>query len=235
VAVVAVALAALVAGVAISGSSPTRAQAQPGDGAGPREITAGSLWRAEPADKILPPRLDREGSEAYYRLAVDSDEDCTQLPARFIAALGKAGCARLLQATYLDSTESVVVTLGLVVTGGSAVQRATLYQSWTADSYARQYTMMPSTFPVPGSIASGFRDAQRIAWKSAVSNDGDYLTFAVAGFADARKGPTPAAFDLGDESELQAGSPPVQTADDLSGYLLTSITALEPTANGSGS
>ncbi|WP_051451784.1 hypothetical protein [Actinospica robiniae] len=234
-AVVAVAVAALVGGLALSGASPARSDALPGDDAGPNQVEAGALWRSEPADKILPPQLDREGTEAYYRLAVNPDESCEQLPAPFRRALGKAGCSHVLEATYLDSTESVVVTLGVVVTSGSEAERTSLFRTWTADSFARQYTMMPATYPVRGSLAASFQSGQRIAWKSGISEDGDYLTFAVSGFADGRHGPTAAAFDRGDESELQADSPPVQAADDLATYLLTSITALGPARNGSQS
>lgn len=232
VTVVAVAVAAFVGGISISSASPTRSKAQPGDSARPDQIEAGSVWRSEPADKILPPQLNREGSEAYYRLAVNPNEKCAQLPATFRAALGKAGCTHVLEATYLDSTETVVVTLGVVVTSGSSAERTSLSRSWRADAYARQYTMMPATYPVAASVAASFQSGQRIAWKSGISDDGDYLTFAVAGFADARRGPTKAAFDRGDESEVQADSPPVQAADDLSGYLLNSITALGPTKSG---
>jgi hypothetical protein len=235
VAVVAVAVAALVGGVALSGAAPARSAAQPGDNAGDEQVEAGALWRSEPADKILPPQLNREGSEVYYRLAVNPDESCTQLPAPFRRALGKAGCSHVLEATYLDSTESVVVTLGVVVTGGSSAERTSLFHAWTADSFARQYTMMPATYPVRASLAASFQSGQRIAWKSGVSENGDYLAFAVSGFADGRHGPTAAAFDRGDESELQADSPPVQAADDLSAYLLTSITALGPSRSGSRS
>lgn len=233
IAVVAVAVAAFVAGVTLSGASPARSNALPGDSANPDQVASRSVWRSEPADKILPPQLNREGSEAYYRLAVNPNENCAQLPATFRAALGKAGCTHVLEATYLDSTETVVVTLGVVVTGGSTAERTSLSRNWPADSYARQYTMMPATYPVPASVAASFENGQRIAWKSGVSTGGDYLSFAVAGFADARQGPAKAAFDRGNESELQADSPPVQTADDLSVYLLGSIAALGPTQSGS--
>jgi hypothetical protein len=85
--------------------------------------------------------------------------------------------------------------------------------------------MMPSTFPVRVTLASSFGAAQRVAWKSAISGDGSYIAFTVAGFADGRLGPSEAAFDLSNNSELQSDSPPVQVADDLSSTTLTNIGA----------
>jgi hypothetical protein len=179
---------------------------------------ARAAWRSVTANRILPPQLHREGTEVYYRLAVDPDESCSLLPGPFVKALGQAGCERVVQATYVDSTESVVATVGLVAVGGSTAQRQALFQDWTADSYARQYTMMPSTYPVRASLAANFGDAQRIAWKSAVTNDGSYVAFAVSGFVDGRVGPS--------------ASPPVQVADDLSATIITDFGALYPAGNG---
>ena len=228
-----VALAAVGIGFVISGGSASYdAGAEPGSGAASGDVAARAAWRSASADQILPTQIHREGTEVYYRLAVDPDESCAQLPSAFVKALGPGGCEHVVQATYLDSTESVVATVGLVAVGGSAAERQALFQNWTADSYARQYTMMPSTYPVRASLASGFGDAQRIAWKSAITDDGSYLAFTVSGFADGRLGPTAAAFDLGSESELQSDSPPVQVADDLSGVIMTDISALYPAGNG---
>ena len=133
------ALAAVGIGFAISAGSPAYdAGAKPASGAAADDVADRALWRAVAADKILPPTLDREGSEVYYRLAVDPDESCSLLPSAFIKALGSAGCEHVVQATYVDSTESVVATVGLVAVGGSVAQRAALFQDWVADSYARQ-------------------------------------------------------------------------------------------------
>ena len=227
-------LALAVAGIgfALSGGSPAYdAGAKPGSGAAPADIAARSAWRSASADQILPAKLDREGTEAYYRLAVDPDESCAHLPSAFVKALGSAGCTHVLQATYIDSTESVVATVGLIAVGGTSAQRASLFQNWTADSYARQYSMMPSTYPVRATLSASFGDAQRIAWKSAISTDGSYIAFAVSGFSDGRLGPSAAAFDLGNQSELQSDSPPVQVADDLSSKTMVNFSTLYP-ANG---
>lgn len=227
------ALAAAGVGLAVSGgSAPVGAGARAGSSAAAADVSARAVWRTASADTILPPTIKREGTEVYYRLAVDPSESCGQLPAAFLKALGSAGCARLVQATYLDSTESVVATVGFVVVGGTATQRSTLFQDWTADSYARQYTMMPSTYPVTATLAASFQNSRRVAWKSAISNDGTYIAFAVSGFADARQGPNATAFNLGNEPELQSDSPPVQASDDLSGAIQTGISALYPASSG---
>jgi hypothetical protein len=221
------ALAAAGVGFALSGGAPAYdAGAGPGSGAASSDVAARAAWRSASAEQILPAKLDREGSEAYYRLAVDPNESCSRLPSAFIKAIGAAGCTHVVRATYVDSTESVVATVGLVAIGGTSAQRASLFQSWTADSYARQYSMMPSTYPVRVSLAASFGDAQRIAWKSSIANDGSYIAFAVAGFADGRTGPSAAAFNLGNGSELQSDSPPVQVADDLSSTTLVTFSTL---------
>ena len=228
-----VALAVVGLGFALSGGSPGYdAGARPGSGASTTDVAARAAWRGVSAEEILPSELHREGSEVYYRLAVDPDESCAQLPSAFVKALGQAGCEHVVQATYLDSTESVVATVGLVAVGGSTARRAALFQNWTADAYARQYPMMPSTYPVRATLAADFGDGQRVAWKSAVSADGSYVAFTVSGFTDGRLGPSAAAFDLGAESELQSDSPPVQVANDLSAAIMVSFSQLYPAGNG---
>jgi hypothetical protein len=221
------AVAAAGLGLALSAGAPAYdAGARPGSGAASSDVAARAIWRSASAEQILPAKIDREGSEAYYRLAVDPNESCSHLPSAFIKALGAAGCTHVVRATYVDSTESVVATVGLVAVGGTSAQRASLFQNWTADSYARQYSMVPSTYPVRATLAASFGDAQRIAWKSSISNDGSYIAFTVAGFADGRLGPSAAAFDLGNGSELQSDSPPVQVADDLSSTTLVNFSTL---------
>jgi hypothetical protein len=221
-----VAFAVVGVGYALSGGAAAAdAGAVPASSDNGADIATRELWRTASADALLPAKLTREGTETYYRLAVDPGESCGLLPARFVKALGPAGCIRVLRATYVDSTESVVATVGLVVAGGTAAQRGALFQNWTADSFARQYALMPSTYPVGSTLASNFQNAQRIAWMSNISNDGTYIAYAVSGFVDGRPGPDAAAFALGNQPELQSDSPPVQVADDLSTALLDNVNA----------
>ncbi|HET9170647.1 MAG TPA: hypothetical protein VFN97_14500 [Actinospica sp.] len=221
------ALAAVGLGLALSGGAPAYDRgARPGSGAASSDVAARAVWRTSYAERILPARISREGTEDYYRLGVDPVETCASLPGAFLRALGAAGCEHVVRATYVDSTESVVATVGFVALGGTSAQRAAVFQKWTGDAYARRYSMMPSTYPVRATLAAGFGDAQRIAWKSVASNDGSYVAFTVTGFADARPGPPEAAFDLGNNSELQTDSPPVQVADDLSGAILANFGTL---------
>lgn len=226
VVVVILAVGAVGLGLAVSGGGPAAAAgAGPGSGDSSADVAARALWRTAPADRLLPPQLEREGTEAYYRLAVDADESCGQLPAAFREALAPAGCVRLVQATYVDSTESLVATVGLVVTGGTAAQRGTLFENWTADAYARQYAMMPLTYPVRATLATGFGNPQRIAWMSGISDGGGYVAFTVAGFVDGRVGPGAAAFGQGTASVLSSSSPPVQAASDLPPVVLDALSA----------
>lgn len=234
VALVLVALAVSVAGYAVSGSRPAVDEgAGQGSGAATTDVAARAVWRSAPADELLAPTLSSEGTEKYYRLAVDQNESCTQLPAAFLAALAPAGCVRLIQATYLDSTESVVATVGLVVTGGTAAQRGALEQSWAADAYSHQYAMMPAGYPVRGTLAARFQNPQRIAWMSAVSGSGTYLAFTVAGFVDARVGPNAAQLAQGTGSDLGSDSPPVSVAAELPSEILGTVDA-EAKAEGGG-
>jgi hypothetical protein len=228
-----VAFAAVGVGYAVSGGATALAAgAAPASSAAASDVDARAVWRTASADAILPPKLTREGTEAYYRLAVDPSESCAQLPAAFVKALAPAGCVRLVQATYVDSTESVVATVGLVVAGGSAGQRTALFQNWTADAFARQYPLMPSAYPVRATLAAGFQNAQRIAWMSTISNDGTYIAYAVSGFVDGRQGPDAAAFTRGTDPELQSDSPPVQVADDLPTAVLDALNAAAKNADG---
>jgi hypothetical protein len=221
-------------GYAATGGRPAVDQgAGKGSGAAAADVAARAVWRTAPADELFAPTLSSEGTEEYYRLAIDQDESCAQLPAAFLRALAPAGCVRLIQATYLDSTESVVATVGLVVTGGTAAQRGALEQSWAGDSYARQYAMMPSTYPVRASLAARFQNPQRIAWMSAVSGSGTYLAFTVAGFVDARSGPDAAQLAQGTDSELGSDSPPVAVAAELPSEILGTLDA-EAKSEGGG-
>jgi hypothetical protein len=121
----------------------------------------------------------------------------------------------VLAATYVDRTQTVTVTVGIVVISGTVAQRLRLFQAWSADASATKSAMMPHVYPVPRTVASAFTDRQRVAWQSQVSVDGTYLAYAVAGFTDGRAGPDAAAIAAGSGSDVSSSSPAVQVAGDL--------------------
>ena len=226
-----IAVLALVGGIAMAtpngGSS-----AQPSTGSAAADNTVRALWRSVPANELLPASLTREGTESYIRLGIDPDEACSTLPTAFTAALAPAACSRVLTATYVDRTQTVTATVGVVVIAGTTANRLHLFQSWTADAYATKDAMMPHVYTVPGTVAGAFTDKQRVAWQSQVSTDGTYLVYSVAGFADGRTGPNAAARAAGSGSALTSDSPPVQVAGDLPAAIQNLLAAKLTAAQG---
>jgi hypothetical protein len=221
-----IALAAGAGGVAISGSNSSAAAAH-SSGLAAQDEQVRALWRTSPADDLLPLSLSREGTETYQRIAVDPDEQCSILPAAMLAAMSPAGCDRVVQATYVDRTQTVTATVGIVVLSGTPAQRAALFKNWTPDSDATNTALMPDAYPVPGTAAADFQDPQRVAWESQVSADGSYLVYTVTGFTDGRVGPTAAQRAAGSGTALESDSPPVQVAADLPAAIQQILAARE--------
>lgn len=218
------ATAALGVGIALAAANIVAASGSPAKPKPPtaaqlQDETARAAWRTMPVDSLFPPTLDRPGGEQYIRLGVADPAGCDVLPAAFVAALAKDApgttCDRVLRATYADSTQTVVATVGVVVVGGTAAQRDQVWRGWTPDSDSRDADLMPSTFAVPDSVAAQFTDAQRISWNSQTSSDGSFLVYAVSGFLDGRAGSKPADLRSGVTKVLAGDSPPVQAAVDL--------------------
>ena len=198
--------------LAKSSSGPT---AQPTTGDAALDAAARAVWRTTPINQLLPSTITREGSESYIRLGINPDDSCAALPSAFTAAIAPTKCAHLLSATYVDRTQTVTVTVGIVVISGTITDRLKLFQDWNADTDATKGSMMPHVYPVPNTVAAAFSDKQRIAWQSQLSVDGTYLAYAVAGFTDGRTGADNAAIAAGSGSALSASSPAVQVAGDL--------------------
>lgn len=183
---------------------------------------ARAAWRTQPVDKIFPPTVGHSGDD-YVRLGVALPSGCGVLPAAFTAALAAAApgtrCVDVLRATYVDSTQTVLATVGIVVVDGTAKARDQVWRQWTPDSDAKNAALMPSVLPVPGTVAAGFADAQRVTWASQSSENGTSVVYAVTAFADGRPGSTRAQLAAGSGRALAGDSPPVEAAVDLSGDL----------------
>lgn len=233
-ATVGAAVASLVLAIALAAPSGGSAS-HPSTGAVAQDESLRSLWRTASAGDLLPATLNREGTETYIRLGVDPDEACAHLPAPFSAALSPAGCARAIEATYVDRTQTVTATVGIVVLSGSTSDRLHLFQSWTSDAYSTKDAMMPHAYPVAGTLAAQFSDAQRVTWQSQASTDGTYLVYAVTGFTDGRTGPDAGARASNNGSALSSSSPAVQVAGDLPTAIQIILTAKETAAAAGGS
>ena len=140
---------------------------------------------------------------------------CATLPSAFTSALAPTKCVHVLSATYVDRTRTVTATVGIVVISGTITERLRLFQGWSGDTNASNGSMMPGVYAVPGTVASGFSDKQRVAWQSQLSVDGTYLAYAVTGFSDGRTGSGASAIAAGSGSALSSSSPAVQVAGDL--------------------
>jgi hypothetical protein len=221
----------LAAGIAMATPSGG-SSAKPSTGSAAADNSVRALWRSVPANELLPATLTREGTESYIRLGIDPDEACGTLPSAFTAALAPAACSRVLAATYVDRTQTVTTTVGIVVIAGTTATRLRLFQAWTADANAAKDAMMPHAYAVPGTVAAAFSDKQRVAWQSQVSTDGTYLVYAVAGFTDGRTGPDAAARSAASGSALSADSPPVQVAGDLPAAIQNLLAAKLTAAQG---
>lgn len=226
------ALAAVTSGVLAAKAGTGGAAASRTTGQAAQDQKVDALWRTASAGDLLPLSLSREGTETYQRIGVDSDESCSVLPAALLAALKPGSCAKVIQATYVDRTQTVTATVGIVVISGSSDVKQSVYKNWTPDSNAANTAMMPNTYPVPGTAAANFQDAQRVAWQSNILNDGSYLVYAVAGFSDGRTGPSAADRSANTGSALDPDSPPVQVAGDLPTAISQILVAQETTILG---
>jgi hypothetical protein len=150
-------------------------------------------WRVLPAGKIFPasvsyrvPSADLNASGDLtlhaQRLAISPAESCS---GAFSTAaehvLSRLGCSTALQATYLDASGSMVATITVAVLPGSAAASAAyngLPDTAAGDAGPAQ------AFPVPGTAAAGFGEAERQLSSDVAA--GPYVILSTAGFADDR-------------------------------------------------
>jgi hypothetical protein len=173
----------------------------------------GAAWRSAEVTAIFPSTLEPAGDGGYRRLGIAPLAGCAVLPAALRARLAAAHCLAVLRATYVDTTRTTFATLGVIVLDGPASARAALARNWQGTAADDNPALLPETFPVANTIAAGFDDASRVGWHAVVGSDGSYLCYAVTGFADGRRGSSPAELRSG--AWRSADSPPGQAAQDL--------------------
>ncbi|MFC0037573.1 hypothetical protein [Actinomadura rayongensis] len=158
--------------------SPTRAEA-----VAARSAEIAARYRTWPAGRIFPASLPYtlDGARATARrLGIAPDTRCASaVDAAVARALDALRCRAVLRATYLDQSQGLAVTVGVVVLPDAprarhAAERLT----------PRGAALGLRTLTFPGSLAERFTDKARQT--AAFGHDGPYVVAATAGYADGR-------------------------------------------------
>ena len=186
-----------------------------------RQITdweVGKRWRTMPAGTIFPASLHYElhyelssalGGDLNLQLTDDrigiaSQASCAAAtdPAAVGAALARNGCEAMLRATYVDGTDTYVITVGVAAMPGSAQVNAARRE--LAGVVGGSNGAGVRTVPVAGSPAAAFTDARRQL--SASMAAGPYLVFYTIGYTDDRPRQPVTADTYGDTEMTAAGA-----------------------------
>ncbi|MCF6473409.1 hypothetical protein FAF44_34245 [Nonomuraea sp. MG754425] len=134
-------------------------------------------WRSWPVARVFPgtvPGLSPSGARVTYVLAgVAPESPC---PSAFQPAAVRTGCRTALRATYADSTQTFVITVGIAVLDGPRPGSG-------RDGVGRPATVRP--VPFPGGAAERFGDSQYFTGV-VVGSGGRYMVATAAGYADGR-------------------------------------------------
>jgi hypothetical protein len=153
-------------------------------------------WRALPAGKIFPATVPYELPAGLFgaasgpglrldarRLGIAPAESCAAgAPSAAVAVLRRYGCVALMRATYLDSTGSLVTTVGVAVLPDAAAAAATAH---AMAANGRGFSLAVRALAVAGTPAAGFADPQRQLYLAAQT--GPYVVMSTAGFTDGRR------------------------------------------------
>lgn len=173
--------------------------------AAPRKFTAaqqqqisnwefGKRWRDLPAGEIFPTvvsypapvALDDDPSLTLTarRVGIARQASCTAAvdPAA-AAVLDRDGCTAMLRATYVDETDSYVVTVGAAVLPG-AVAAASAARAITSAGTAEGLGPAVHAVPFAGTPAASFTDRRRQL--SGALSAGTYVVLYTVGYADSR-------------------------------------------------
>jgi hypothetical protein len=163
-----------------------------------RQITdweAGKRWRTMSAGAIFPASLRYAPLQVKAlsdlpnlrltadRIGIASQASCAAAtdPAAVGAVLARHGCEAMLRATYVDGTDSYVITVGVAAMPGSAQVNAAKQE--LAGVVGRNGAVV-RTVPVAGSPAAAFTDPRRQLSDSMAA--GPYLVFYTIGYTDDR-------------------------------------------------
>ncbi|WP_199923367.1 hypothetical protein [Streptomyces sp. NRRL F-5123] len=160
------------------------------------------VWQDAPVDTLFPPVVDGRGAgpggadRTWTRIGVSPPGDCTgAFDPLLDRVLAPTGCAKLLRATYVDSTSTTVTTVGVLVTAGDAAGMSALAKRWTDEHLGARTDLIPRPVAFPGTAAAHFGPTQRGSWDVRVSAAAPFVVYAVSAFADGRAVPQPLPAD----------------------------------------
>ncbi|MGW1212162.1 hypothetical protein ACWD5F_21375 [Streptomyces sp. NPDC002499] len=187
-----------------------------GDG-GTRDTfsAAAGLWHSVPVDRLFPTTVQGQGAgpggadRTWTRIAVAPDSGCRNAFDPLLKkVLAPVGCQRLLRATYTDSTQSFVTTVGLLFTNADAVGMKSLATRFQREALGRRTDLMPLPYAAKGTVAAGFGGKQRASWIVSVLTDAPVVAYAVSGWSDGRSVDTPQPAE--EAMKSGATTPPAQ-------------------------
>jgi hypothetical protein len=163
-----------------------------------RQITdweAAKRWQELPAGQIFPaaasypapPSLSDDPALrlSAARVGIARQASCAAgADAAVAAVLDRDGCAAMLRATYIDGTDSYVVTVGVAVMPGSAKAAAAARGLARVVGASGASGLGVRTLPVGGTLAASFTNVRRQLSGSVVA--GPYLIFYAVGYTDDR-------------------------------------------------
>ena len=174
----------------------------------------GKRWRTLPAGTIFPAsvsysapaELDDDHALALtaHRVGIADQASC-KVAADPAAAtvLDHDGCAAMLRATYVDGTDSYVVTVGAAVLPSTSAATAAAHAISSAGNGKGQVPAV-RTVPFAGTPAAEFTDKRRQL--SGVMSAGTYVVLYAVGYADSRPKEPVAGDSYTDEEMTSAGA-----------------------------
>jgi hypothetical protein len=151
-------------------------------------------WRALSAGQIFPATIGYKipgqavnSSQGLvldaHRLTISPETGCAAgVSGDAATVLAANHCSALLRATYLDSSGSMVATVGVAVLPDTQAASAAAH---ALIARGQDLALAVRALSVSGTVASGFGDGQRQL--SDIESAGPYVIFTTAGFTDGRR------------------------------------------------
>jgi hypothetical protein len=174
-------------------------------------------WRTLPAGSIFPASVSYSPPQALdddpsltlaaYRVGIAKQASCASaVDSGAVAVLNRDGCSAMLRATYVDETDSFVVTVGAAVLPTAA--EAQTAAKAIANSGGLGPTVHAMSFK--GTPAGQFTDKQRQL--SGATSRGTYVVLYTVGYADSRQHQQISRDSYTDQEMVSAGT---GVADDV--------------------